>query len=431
MTPRPAHRRSNPLAGWSAVVVFVLVGGALLATVASTRATMTGAIAAVGRGEAIAVEQSVLTDLRELGDADPTPADLQEILGERGGEGLRFIAAFRGRELAGTAGAAVLAEDDDVPDPPAAGAERTLEERRGRIRLVVRAPRRSRARAARGYRYVIEVEPTRAHELAAAAARTLWIGGLAALALIGVAIALSVRETRARREAAKREQADRLASLGAMSAVLAHEIKNPLASLKGNAQLLAQMLPRVPVDGEPDPKGDKLRAKAARVVDEAQRLEQLVVDLLAFVRLGTIARADVDPAELARAAAATVIGADDAGAIAIASEAAPATWSLDGARMREVLVNLLDNARAAGPPVTCRVARADDRLVFEIADRGPGVPAADRATIFEPFVTTKTQGTGLGLAVARRIVELHGGTIEVRDRPDGEAGAVFAIAIPR
>jgi signal transduction histidine kinase len=95
-----------------------------------------------------------------------------------------------------------------------------------------------------------------------------------------------------------------------------------------------------------------------------------------------------------------------------------------------VLVNLIDNAVAAGPPVRVRVRAAGGRtLVIEVSDHGPGVPAEDRDKIFEPFFTSKTRGgTGLGLAIARRIVELHGGTIRVDAAPGG--GALFRIEIP-
>jgi two-component system sensor histidine kinase HydH len=218
-----------------------------------------------------------------------------------------------------------------------------------------------------------------------------------------------VREALERRLAHER----RLASLGEMSAVLAHEIRNPLASLKGNAQLLAELLPE----------GAKPRAKADRVVAEAVRLENLTNDLLAFVRTGELARAPVDPAALLREAAASV-GAE----IAVESTAAPASWSLDGPRMLQVLTNLIDNAVQAGPPVRARVAASGRRLVFEVADRGPGVDPADAERIFEPFFTKRTQGTGLGLAVARRVVELHGGTIAVDAEPGG--GARFRVEVP-
>jgi signal transduction histidine kinase len=78
--------------------------------------------------------------------------------------------------------------------------------------------------------------------------------------------------------------------------------------------------------------------------------------------------------------------------------------------------------------VHARVAAAGGRLVFEVADHGPGVDAADAERIFEPFFTKRTQGTGLGLAVAKRVVELHAGTIAVDAAPGG--GARFRVAIP-
>jgi len=152
------------------------------------------------------------------------------------------------------------------------------------------------------------------------------------------------------------------------------------------------------------------------------RLEKLIQDLLAFVRTGTIERTAYDPAILARDAASAVQGE-------VVVEAGPVRmFQLDGNRMREVLVNLIDNAVAAGPPARVTVAVDNGWLIFEIIDRGPGVPVADREKIFEPFHTGKTQGTGLGLAIAKRLVELHRGTITIDDAPGG--GARFRIAIP-
>src|SRR5262249_30131974 len=148
--------------------------------------------------------------------------------------------------------------------------------------------------------------------------------------LVGVAVALVRRELVRQREERTRERERRLASLGEMSAVLAHEIRNPLASLKGNAQLLAASL------------DDKARTKAERVVADAKRLEQLTTDLLAFVRTGDLQRAPSAPGALVREAAGSV----DA-TIAVEDAAAPQAWSLDAARIRQVLVNLFDNAVAA------------------------------------------------------------------------------------
>jgi two-component system sensor histidine kinase HydH len=262
-------------------------------------------------------------------------------------------------------------------------------------------------------RFVIEVEPVHANQLRDAATLTLGVGGLAAVALLGVAFVLIRREARRQADAQARERERRLASLGEMSAVLAHEIKNPLASLKGNAQLLARMLPS----------GDKPRAKADRVVDEAMRLEQLTNDLLQFVRTGTITRSAVDPAELVREAAGSV-----AGEVTLDTSQAPSRWSLDAGRVRQVVINLLANAIAAGPPVSLTVRTEHGRLIIEVGDRGPGVADDDRDRIFEPFFTGKTQGTGLGLAIVRRVVELHHGTIAVYPNPGG--GALFRAEIP-
>ena len=114
--------------------------------------------------------------------------------------------------------------------------------------------------------------------------------------------------------------------------------------------------------------------------------------------------------------------------IEVEASAAPARWSLDAGRIREVVINLLDNAAAAGPPVTVTVRSERGHLVIEVADCGPGVAEDDRDKIFEPFFTGKTQGTGLGLAIVRRVVELHHGTIAVHPHPGG--GALFRAELP-
>jgi two-component system, NtrC family, sensor histidine kinase HydH len=437
MLPAMLPRRVQPLAGWSIVVVFALIGAALLATVWSTRASIGEASDAVRCGQAAAVEQAVRADLADL-DALPTSAELAAIVHERHGEGLRYLAMVEEdgptRDVVASAGAP-LGSGSGSGSPSALSRGRgrgcKLNETSGRLHMELRAMRRLKA-GDRAPRFVIEVEPVQANQLREAAVLTLGVGGLAAVALLGVAFVLIRREARRAADAAARERERRLASLGEMSAVLAHEIKNPLASLKGNAQLLARMLPG----------GDKPRAKADRVVDEAMRLEQLTNDLLQFVRTGTITRTPVDPGQLVRDAAASVRPAlDVAGAGAAAADLddpaspilvdttrAPARWSLDAARIREVVINLLDNAVAAGTPVIVTVRGERGSLIIEVADRGPGVPEEDRDRIFEPFFTGKTQGTGLGLAIVRRVVDLHNGTIAVSSNPGG--GAVFRAEIP-
>jgi two-component system sensor histidine kinase HydH len=406
MPPRE-RPRSRPLAGWSIVATFVMIGVALLATVWSTRGLVIDASDAVRRGQALAIEQAVRADLADL-DAVPTQEELAEILAQHADQGLRYIAMVENRgRISAAAGVPVGTTVDEGGGPA-----RYVEEINGRQRLTLRAFRRMKA-GRRSPRFVIEVEPVQANQLRGAATITLGVGAVAAASLLGVAIVLVRREARRNADERARERERQLAHLGEMSAVLAHEIKNPLASLKGNAQLLAQMLPA----------GEKPRSKAERVVDEAVRLEQLTNDLLQFVRTGAIRRAPVDPGALVREAVASVPGE-----VSVEAAAAPATWSLDAGRIREVVVNLVDNAVAAGPPVTATVRAEGKTLVIEVEDHGPGVPADDREKIFEPFFTGKTQGTGLGLAVARRVVELHGGTLVVDASPAG--GAVFRAEIP-
>ena len=399
---------ARPLAGWSIVAAFALIGAALLATAWTTRSTIVDATDEVRRGEALAAEQAVRADLADLG-GPPDAGDLHDMLAEHAGEGVRYLAILDKRmQPLATAGTSVTQPGDDER----AGKNRRLALSHGRIRLELRAGfRRAWGSGAHAATWVvIEVEPVAAEGMATAATRTVWIGVIAALTLLGVALVLVRREIRRRDEQRAREREKRLASLGEMSAVLAHEIKNPLASLKGNAQLLVAMLP----DGE------KPRAKAERVVDEALRLEKLTQDLLAFVRTGEIRKEAIDPVALVTEAAGDRATIEAAGA--------PAKWTLDAARMRQVIVNLVDNALAAGPPVRVTVRVTSGALAIEVADKGPGVPPAERDKIFEPFFTGKTQGTGLGLAVAHRVVEAHGGTIDVADAPGG--GALFRVIIP-
>jgi two-component system sensor histidine kinase HydH len=385
-------RRVPPLA-----IAIALIAAALVATTWVTRGAVDGAFTAARDGEALAIEQAVRGDLVEIGEM-PDAASLEQMVKDH--PGLRYIAIvdLRGRVIV-SAGSSVGSE--------LRGGRRAIVHVGRRIRIETRAPFRH-ARPWGGL--VIEVEPLEADALRSSATASLAIGGVAAVVMLGVAIALVRRELRRRAEEQVRERERRLASLGEMSAVLAHEIKNPLASLKGNAQLLASAV------------DDKHKPKAARVVDETVRLEKLVTDLLAFVRTGELKREPVAPASI------VPVGPGGLDGVEVDAAAAPATWSLDDARMRQVLGNLVENAQAAGGPVRVRVAQDGRLLVFEVADRGPGVPLEDRDKIFEPFFTKKTRGTGLGLAVARRVVEAHGGTIRVADAPGG--GALFRVEIP-
>jgi signal transduction histidine kinase len=264
--------------------------------------------------------------------------------------------------------------------------------------------------------FVVEFIPHAAQALARRALAGLILASSVAILLTSAAAILWRVGRRGEQLRLELERKEHLARLGAMSAVLAHEIRNPLASLKGHAQLLAE-----------EPHDARTAAQIDRVVKDAIRLEVLTNDLLQFARSGSVQASPSSPTEVLESAALAV----DAGRVRVTAEGAPDRWSLDPGRMEQVLVNLLDNALRVTPAdkkVMAEVVSSGKELVYTVRDHGPGVPPAQRARIFDAFHTTNVRGTGLGLAVARRIVELHGGRIEVDDGPEG--GAVFRVRLP-
>ncbi len=263
---------------------------------------------------------------------------------------------------------------------------------------------------------VIEIDPLFADELVARDLRAHALRAVMALALLLGALALTWLSRRADALAAAVERDRRLAALGEMSAVLAHELRNPLASLKGNAQLLLELTPE-----------GRQQDRARWVVDEALRMEALTEDLLDFARTGGVDRRACDPAAVATDAAHELAPAE----VALSANSAPRVWSLDPLRVHQALSNLLRNALQAAeqPPPELTVSLRGGSLCFEVRDHGAGLPPdVPSEALFEPFRTTRTRGTGLGLAVVQRVAELHGGSVDAANHPGG--GAVFTIRIP-
>jgi len=267
-------------------------------------------------------------------------------------------------------------------------------------------------------RLVLEFEPLVAGAMISRAGWTFRASLAAAVLLLLLALVFFRLSRRAELVQSQLERERKLALLGEMSAVLGHELRNPLASLKGHAQLLLEKLPA-------DHPG---RVGAETVVREALRLEELTGHVLDFARNGELKHESVNPVELVRAAV------DEVGSESVRIEAGeiPDSWLLDRARMQQVLVNLIRNAlQASGEDGKVEVSLAfeDGKLVFKVSDSGPGLVAGEESRIFEPFYTRRVKGTGLGLAVARRIVTGHGGDIEARNNQP-EAGAQFVVRLP-
>ncbi len=263
----------------------------------------------------------------------------------------------------------------------------------------------------------IEFEPQRTARMLNEARASLISTLLALIVLAGAVWVARNAMTRFAASDAALQRQRHLADLGQMSAVLAHEIRNPLTAAKGFAQLL---------DETPDT--DRARRDWVReIVDNMTRVENITTALLDFSRTGEIHLAACDPIALLRSAADEVRDPR----ITLDVTHAPSVAMLDIALMQRVLANLLRNAVQASPPGTpieaaCIANRRS--ITFTVRDHGPGVPPAQRETIFRAFQTTRLTGTGLGLAVVHRVVELHGGRVSVDDAEGG--GALFRITIP-
>ena len=209
-----------------------------------------------------------------------------------------------------------------------------------------------------------------------------------------------------------------LTQLGRLSAVVAHEVRNPLAALKGSLQVLASRLPA-------DLPGREIITPMLARIDA---LNLTVKDILTYSKPSPpkLQRVASTPLieEVVNAARAAVPGAS------IEIKGAPIVLRADPEMTRAVLLNLLLNAcqSSNGSGVEIATACGNGQCAIEVLDRGPGLPAEVRQHLFEPFITTRAGGTGLGLAIARRLTMAQGGTLGISDRPGG--GTVATVMLP-
>jgi two-component system sensor histidine kinase HydH len=243
-----------------------------------------------------------------------------------------------------------------------------------------------------------------------------------------VSVSVSAVVKRLRQTEKDALRAEQLAWVGQMAAGIAHEIRNPLMAIKLLVQTAADR-----------PDGPSLRPRDFQVLEEEiVRLEAIVSGFLDFARPPRPDPRSLDVLELASHVVDGIRPRADLQGVAIFIEepAEPVIASADPNQLRQVLLNLVFNALDAQPRggevrIAARIDRTnskDPHLLMTVADEGQGIPPSVGERIFEPFVSTKESGLGLGLSICRRIVEAHGGTLSAANRQSG--GAVFTLRFP-
>ncbi len=225
---------------------------------------------------------------------------------------------------------------------------------------------------------------------------------------------------------------DRLATLGGMAAAIAHEVKNPLASIEIMAGVLRRQL-----SDRPD-----AMETLGDIIKESRLANAIVVEVLEFVRPIRLQVEPLDVGEVVRDAVEALEYGTSQVRVSVGDDV-PELMA-DGSQLRQLLTNLMTNAlEAMGPGgrVDVNVSRvpgdgesgstglpSPSQVVIEVNDQGPGISEDDLERIFSPFFTTKPQGTGLGLSIVRKVVDAHDGIIEATSAPG--RGTTFRVTLP-
>jgi PAS domain S-box-containing protein len=219
-------------------------------------------------------------------------------------------------------------------------------------------------------------------------------------------------------EAQLREQAA-LAQLGQLAAVVAHEVRNPLAGLRASLQVIDRRVSEA-----------RDRSAIAAMIQRIDALNEKVEDLLLYARPKPPRLRPIDVKALLRDVTVSAQISTGRTSIPMPIEGDTVEANADPEMLRAALLNLVMNAcQAAGKgDVDVGIAAADGLCCIEVRDRGPGIPPDVRDRVFEPFFTTRTSGTGLGLAIVKRLTELQDGTITLVDRPGG--GTIARVTVP-
>lgn len=222
---------------------------------------------------------------------------------------------------------------------------------------------------------------------------------------------------------AKLREAENLAAMGRATAMIAHDLKTPLITIAGLARRLSGKIPLASAEGE----------KIMVIQQQADRLEKMVLDMLDFAKPLTISRKPCNLNKILKQANEAVHETAFKYNIKVdIQKTEMGDCNLDEGKMLQVLINLISNAIDASPDgetVTVSFQEYENVVHVDVSDRGKGVEESISDKIFEPFISTKSKGTGLGLPICKKIVEVHSGKLEFRNNPD--AGTTFRLSIPK
>jgi len=236
--------------------------------------------------------------------------------------------------------------------------------------------------------------------------------------------------TLTRLEAAQQELvvAERMATVGRLSLKMAHEVRNPIAAIGLNAEILGDI-----VSERPDPEMVEAKSLVGAIRDQVGALDAITEEYLAFARFPRPQFEEDSVNDMVSALIDFVRPLASRQGITLHAETDPSvpSMAIDRSLMRQAVLNLVKNgfeALSQGGSITVTTRRVEDNVEIAVSDTGPGINEEVGSRLFEQFFTTKPQGTGLGLSITRQIAEQHGGQIQWSSRPG--AGATFTITLP-
>lgn len=237
-------------------------------------------------------------------------------------------------------------------------------------------------------------------------------------------------EARFRELQAEMAHVSRLSSMGQLSSAIAHELNQPLTATANYINTAKKLLELAKL-----PQSEKIEQFLGRAGEQIQRAGQIIRRLREFIEKRKVTRAPEDINTVVQDAVALALVASSDANVKLQTDFAgdPPRISVDRVQIQQVLVNLIRNAIEAlqgssAKTISVSTAVKDSYVEVSVADTGPGIPAEIAQRLFEPFVSTKSTGMGIGLMICRSIVEAHGGSLSMAPRPGG--GSIFRFQLP-